>query len=74
MLTDANLTRTQVFYLDNLEIEEWIMDHNVLPRIFCFTYERIQIMIAADTLLQQDLNSPPSFGKSKVRSSEMLDM
>lgn len=69
-----NNSHMQVFYLDNVEIGDWDMDHSVLPRISSFTYERIRGMIAADTLLRNDAKSTPGFGKSKVKKISLLHL
>ena len=34
LMKGPNNSHTQVFYLDNVEIGDWDMDHSVLPRIF----------------------------------------
>ncbi|KAG0548589.1 hypothetical protein BDA96_01G179200 [Sorghum bicolor] len=60
----------QVFYLDNMDISNWSMDHVVRPRISCFTYDKLRNMIAADTHQRHSMKSAFVFGKSKVRPRE----
>ncbi|WVZ83008.1 hypothetical protein U9M48_030199 [Paspalum notatum var. saurae] len=56
----------QVFYLDNMEMNEWVLDHQVRPRVSDFTYERLKGMIA-DTHKRLGPKSSSIYGKSKVR-------
>ncbi|XP_021307486.1 uncharacterized protein LOC8064518 isoform X1 [Sorghum bicolor] len=59
----------QMFYLDNMDISNWSMDHVVRPRISCFTYDKLRNMIAADTHQRHSMKSAFVFGKSSTKFS-----
>lgn len=45
----SKLVFIQVLYLDSIDLGALSMEHNSFPRVRCFTYDRLRVMIAADT-------------------------
>ncbi|XP_021311418.1 uncharacterized protein LOC8070423 [Sorghum bicolor] len=60
----------QVLYLDSIDLGPLSMEHNTIPRVQCFTYDRLRSMIAADSSFTAPCsNSIVHSHRPKLRSS-----
>ncbi|KAJ1269351.1 hypothetical protein BS78_07G205300 [Paspalum vaginatum] len=58
----------QVLYLDSIDTGPWNIQHNVFPRISCFTIERMKGMILYDTKAGSNSSSTDmEFGHCRLR-------
>lgn len=58
----------QVLYLDSLNLGAWSLKHDILPRVKCFSAEKLRAMITADTRHCSPGRGDPEYGISMVSS------
>ncbi|OQU78177.1 uncharacterized protein LOC8076993 isoform X1 [Sorghum bicolor] len=63
----------QVLYLDSVDLGSLSMAHTTLPRVRCFSYDRLRAMIAADSsFVGSFVNSHGTSIAAKLRSPDLV--
>lgn len=56
----------QVFYLDNIDFGTFNREHKLFPRVKHYSNETITRMIECDRCKENDVSSPPRYGRLQV--------